>query len=613
MAANLQRNNLDRSASPYLRQHKDNPVWWQEWGEEVLQSALRQNKPLFVSVGYSTCHWCHVMAAEAFSDPATAGFLNQNFVCIKVDRETRPDIDQYLMNFIQAQSGSGGWPLNVFLTADQRPVFALTYAPAVPARGMQPLLEIAVKVLEYINAHGADIQPFEFSSDLPEAGRSDMLLEELLAGHDSLYGGFGTGQKFPPHSTLLYMLYRLCIESHPGLEKACRLTLDAMRRGGVHDHLQGGIFRYCVDRQWTIPHFEKMLYDQAMALWVFALAFRVLGDQACKEMALGIVRCLEETFEMDGLFATAWDADTAHREGATYVWPLAEIKAILSEDEFAVFAASYQLPETGNFEGAVHLTRMDDRPLKSIEEKMLNRRRQRPQPGRDEKVLCGVNALAACALVQAGRLLGRPELETKGAALVKKLAEVFWDGKQLAHSLANGALQKQSFLSDAAALLLAVTTVHETDEAWASIMNALAEYTAGFREQDRWLESNLADFKSIAASTFDHPVPSAVSLATMALARAAILNGETAQTLEYLRPLQCDFYNVAVMVGQGLFHQFHSRKALPWGRLPVNAIQMRGEPESDCYLGQCLPLEFCGSHAAPTGCAPIPVCHDRKQ
>jgi uncharacterized protein YyaL (SSP411 family) len=589
---NLRRNNLDRSGSPYLRQHKDNPVWWQEWGSDVLREAVRQSKPLFVSIGYSTCHWCHVMAGEAFSDPATAEFLNQNFICIKVDRETRPDIDQYLMHFIQAQGNSGGWPLNVFLTPDQRPLFALTYAPAIPARGMQPLLVIAAKVLEYLNAHSEAIQPFQYSVDMPKAARPETLLEELLAGHDPVYGGFGMGQKFPPHSTLLYMLYHLCVEKHPELEKACRLTLDAMRRSGLHDHLQGGLFRYCVDRQWTIPHFEKMLYDQAMALWVYALAFRVLGDEPYKEMAAGLVRCLEETFGLDNLFATALDADTNHHEGATYVWRIAEIKAILSDDEFAAFAASYRLPEKGNFEGAIHLARIDDRPLKSIEEKLLAQRRQRPQPERDEKILCGVNALVACALVQAGRWLGRPELEAKGARTVKKLLEVFWHGSHLGHSLANGAVQKQSFLSDAAALLLAVTMLREGEEAWADTVNALAAYTESFKEHGRWIESSLVDFKPIAASAFDHPMPSALSLAAMGLARAAVLNGAAGDPLEYLRPLQSDFFNVAAMVSQGLFHQVHSKAPIAWERLPANAIQVRGEPESDCYQGQCRPLDI---------------------
>ncbi len=594
MTIDLQRNNLDRSASPYLRQHLDNPVWWQEWGGEVLREALRRNKPLFVSVGYSTCHWCHVMAGEAFSDPATAEFLNGNFICVKVDRETRPDIDQYLMRFIQAQTGSGGWPLNVFLTADQRPVFALTYAPATvdPGRGLQPLLFIAQKVLETIRAHGAAIEPFQLGAETPETVRPDRLVDELLAGHDPLHGGFGTAQKFPPHSTLLYMLYRLSHTGHAGLENACRLTLDAMRRGGLHDHLQGGIFRYCVDRRWTIPHFEKMLYDQAMALWVYALAFRVLGEEAYREMAAGIVRCLEETFALDGLFATAFDADTNHQEGATYVWRIREIREALDGDEYAALAASYHLPEEGNFEGAVHLARLNDRPIKEIEEKLLARRRLRPQPGRDEKILCGVNALAVCALLQAGRLLGRPELEAQGTRTLKKLIAVFWNGSRLGHSLADGKMQEDGFLSDAAAVLLAVTMARETDETWAGTMDALAACMENFRERGRWLEANLADFRPVAAATFDHPAPSAVSLATMALARAAVLKGAAVEALEYLRPLQSDFFNIAVMIGRGLFHQVRSKAAIAWERLPANSIQLRGEPESDCYLGECRPASF---------------------
>ena len=419
MPTDWRRNNLDRSDSPYLRQHKDNPVWWQEWSAETLAVASAEGKPLFVSVGYSTCHWCHVMAGEAFSDPETAAFLNDHFISIKVDRETRPDIDQHLMQFMQAQNGNGGWPLNVFLAPDLRPIFALTYAPAVPGGGMLPLRVIAGKVLEYFSSHAGELQPFSPAEEKPRSAPEDRLAGELLAALDPLHGGFGPGPKFPPHSTLLYMLYRLCVKSDPALENACRLTLDAMRRGGLHDHLQGGIFRYCVDREWAIPHFEKMLYDQAMALWSFALAHRVLGDEAYKTMAAGIMRCLEETFAMGELFATAFDADTGHREGATYVWRYDEIKAALSDLEFTRFSAAYRLPEKGNFAGAIHLARRDDRPLRDCEEKLLALRRKRPQPFRDEKVLCGVNALAACAYVQAARFLDRPELEEKAARLVK--------------------------------------------------------------------------------------------------------------------------------------------------------------------------------------------------
>ena len=592
MTVDMRRNNLDRSSSPYLRQHRDNPVWWQEWSAESLAAAREEKRPLFVSVGYSTCHWCHVMAAEAFSDGDTADYMNRHFICVKVDRETRPDIDQFLMEFMQSQSGSGGWPLNVFLTPDLRPIYALTYAPARASRGMLPLRVIAEKVLEYSNAQVHAIEPFELSRRQPQPAPEDGLASTLLAGLDPLHGGFGPGPKFPPHSTLLYMLYRQSVEKHPGLEEACRLTLNAMRRGGLHDHLQGGIFRYCVDREWAIPHFEKMLYDQAMALWCFALAYRVLADEACKTMAAGILRCLEETFAMDGLFATAFDADTGHHEGTTYTWHYDELKSALNADEFARLSASYRLPPQGNFEGLIHLTRSDDRPLPDIEEKLLALRKQKPQPDRDEKVLCGVNALVACAHLQASRALDQPELEEKAARMVHQLLEVFWDGAILAHSLSSGAVQRQGFLSDAGALLLAVTMLRERDDGWQDSMNALAKYTASFRRDGRWIESSHADFQDVPASWFDHPVPSSIALASLGLARAEVLNGSQPPPLDYLQPHQSDFFNVAAMFSQGLFHQLHSGNTLPWGRLPVNSIQLRGEPEADCYKGKCRPLEI---------------------
>jgi uncharacterized protein len=592
MPIDFQRNNLDRSDSPYLRQHRDNPVWWQEWSAATLAAAAAEGKPLFVSVGYSTCHWCHVMAGEAFSDPDTADFLNRHFLCVKVDRETRPDIDQLLMHFLQERTGAGGWPLNVFLAPDQRPIFALTYAPARTRDGMLSLRAVAGKVLEYYSAHAAEIQPFALTAGEPGVEPGDRLPADLLAGFDPLHGGFGPGPKFPPHSTLLFMLYRLCVEKHPGLEDACRRTLAAMRRGGLHDHLQGGIFRYCVDREWIIPHFEKMLYDQAMALWCFALAYRVLGDEADRTMAAGIVRCLEETFALDGLFATAFDADTEHKEGATYVWRYDEIRAALTSEEFSEFSRAYNLPEKGNFEGAIHLTRVNDLPLRGSESKLLVRRRQRLQPDRDEKILCGTNALAACALVQAARLLQHPEWERRAAAVVRRLLEIFWDGAALSHCLAGGAVQKQGFLGDAAALLLAVTMLAESDPQWAEPMNALAHYAATFKQGGLWIESRQADFHAVAASWFDHPVPSSVSLAEMGLARAAVLGGGVPGRLEYRRPHQCDFFNVAAMFSQGLFHQVHSTNGIAWPRLPANSIQVRGEPETDCYMGQCRPLAF---------------------
>lgn len=410
-ARRFDRNNLGLSRSPYLLQHADNPVWWQEWSRETVDESVRRGVPIFVSSGYATCHWCHVMAAGAFSDPSTADLLNRNFVCVKVDREERPDIDHYLMEFINMQKGSGGWPLNAFITSDLRPFLSFTYLPAEAERGMPGLHEVAAQVAEYYRDQGAAVKAFEPSRSLPERREPEDLVPELLRMFDNRYGGFGMHQKFPPHCTLLYLLYFLFTEDSPDAKMICRKTLDAMRLGGLNDHLQGGIFRYCVDRKWKIPHFEKMLYDQAMALWCCSLgcaAFAVDGE-AFRDMALNIVRSLEECFEVDGLFLSAFDADTGHEEGATYLWDHSELEGLLKHEDFEALKKIYEIEPGGNFEGRIHLVKKIDKSLPRIDAKLLETRRKRPQPQADTKILCGDNALTIIALLQAGWFLGVEE------------------------------------------------------------------------------------------------------------------------------------------------------------------------------------------------------------
>lgn len=584
----LKRNNLDKSLSPYLLQHVSNPVWWQEWSSEVIQSAVDKKKPLFVSVGYATCHWCHVMAAEAFSDRETADFLNSHFICIKVDREQRPDIDQFLMQFIHAQSGSGGWPLNVFLTADLRPIYALTYAPVHAGRVQHSFLSIAQKVHEfYKNKADYNIPPFTANEEQPPVAAEESLVKNLLSYYDPDYGGFGQGQKFPPHSTLLYLLFFLCVENNSAVQTVCRKTLDAMRLRGLNDHLQGGIFRYCVDRQWTIPHFEKMLYDQAMALWTYALACKVMGNNEYKKMAESIVRCLDECFAENGLFISAHDADTGHVEGATYVWSYAELKDVLAAEDFKRLCEVYYIDDQGNFEGRIHLMRKNDEPLTDIEERLLSLRKKRAQPARDNKILCGINALVAIALIQAGRCLGKPELTEKAAGTVRQLIDLFWDGKVLGHSSYNGVRQEQSFLFDAAALLVAVSMLYEEDSSWNNFMTVMAAYVETFHDGEKWVESRASDFQPVSASWFDHPVPSSISLAEMGRTRVALLTSMETQFKSYLAPHQADFFNITAMMSNGLFHLITSETAVPWSELPANALQMRGKPETDCYRGTC--------------------------
>jgi hypothetical protein len=367
----------------------------------------------------------------------------------------------------------------------------------------------------------------------------------------------------------------------------CIKTLDAMRLRGLTDHLQGGIFRYCVDNEWTIPHFEKMLYDQALALWTYSLAYRVLGKEEYRSMAKKIIKCLDESFLENGLYISAHDADTEHEEGATYLWEYEQLTNELDAEEFSRFSDSYLIRKEGNFEGRNHLIRVNNNPLTDIEEKLLALRRKRKQPSRDDKILCGLNALLAISLVQAGRLLDYPEQEKKAAALIDNLIKLFWDGQTLSHSYWNGHLQKQSFLSDAAPLLTAVSMLLENDASQEKLMREMAVYTESFRQGEVWIESSSQDFQPVFSSWFDHPVPSGVSMAEFGLARVNLLTGKDTITTDYRQPFQSDFYNISAMIKNGLFHVITSPSPIAWTKVPVNSIQLKGSILQDCYMGVC--------------------------
>lgn len=584
---NFRRNNLDRSSSPYLIQHSENPIWWQEWTKETLILALSENKPILVSIGYATCHWCHVMAAEAFSDTETAEYVNENYICIKVDREQRPDIDQYMMNFIQNQSGSGGWPLNVFLTPDARPVVAITYAPATNTNGRISFLEIAKRVKAYMESNGKSIYPFNAIENDPPTEEENLIARELSYYFDEEFGGFGVGQKFPPHSILLFLLYFHPVKEDPQIMKMITGTLDAIMLGGLNDHLQGGIFRYCVDRRWTIPHFEKMLYDQALALWTYSLGYKVTGNTNYKTMGEKILSCLTDCFEHDGLYISAFNADTGHEEGATYLWSLTELENLLDEDDFKRFSNVYRISREGNFEGKNHLIRKNTGPLKDIEERLLGIRNKREQPSADKKILSGLNALVAVAMIQAGRFLEKPEPETVAAGIINKLLKLFWDGSSLGHSYSNGILQKQSFLSDAGAVLTAITMLYEDNPEWCEMMKTFSSYVESFRENGKWIESKPDDFHKVNATWTDQPVPSGISLAETGLTRYALLTGRDKEAVPFRRPAQSDFYNINALMCNDFFHLYTTKKPLPWKNIPANSIQKRGEPETDCYNKVC--------------------------
>ena len=611
------RNTLDQTASPYLQQHRDNPVWWHPWTEETLTRAREQQLPLFVSVGYATCHWCHVMAAEAFSDPEVAAALNESFMCIKVDREERPDIDHFLMQYVLATRGHGGWPLNAFLTPDLKPMLALTYVPVAPRGGMPGFITILEKVAAFFHGEGDKLPSFDLWEGVPAPAPGPASAEEssappweetahrgdnLLRRMDRQYGGFGQDTKFPPHSSLLYLLYLLSTQT-PGsnravsLERGIRLTLNAIARGGLHDHVQGGFFRYCVDRQWTIPHFEKMLYDQAMLLWVFSLASTVLKEDWYRDVALRIFTALEETFrDAGGLYISAHDADTNHQEGRTYLWDAADLPQELRD----VFILSPQ----GNFEGRTHLVRRDGGVLPpevtATLHTLLDIRRQRPQPDTDQKIVTAWNCLAGIALIHGGRFLRRPDMTARGT----ELFHLLWERNGLPHhrllrsTLPGKEPETVECLEDYGAMLLYTTLLMEETEdpqelnRFRAIATGLRDNLERFKDERGWRYSIASDMPSIPADTFDSPSPSPVSLAEAGIVRLALLSGDVTAPVVFEDDSHRDFHNIVAMMAQGEFFVLEQPSHVPWEELPPQTLQVCAPRSTICFAQACRPGAF---------------------
>lgn len=594
-APDFNRNNLDKANSPYLRQHLDNPIHWQEWKKPVLDYAQKESRPIFVSVGYATCHWCHVMAKEAFSDPEIADFLNKHFVSIKVDREQRPDIDQHFMNFLTETQGSGGWPMNVILTPDQKPFFAGTYFPLESPLAARPGFKQTIeKVYDWYQNNSQNIKSYVPTNNFDtEAQSEQVLLETIKDEFDVKYGGWGDSVKFPSYNTLIYLLNYFNEYPSKDIKNMITLTLDQMAKGGLHDHLQGGFFRYCVDRQWKIPHFEKMLYDQAMLLWVYSLGFKIFKDRIYKEVAQGIVTSLDNVFLSNGLYYSATDADTKHKEGATYLWSQEELKEVLSKKEWIEFTKTYDLSEENKLDGKWHLVKKTKDSLVDIKEKLLEVRNLRTQPEKDRKIITSWNSLLGIAYFLAGRYLQDDSYKKRGLKLYQRLMTAHWKDETLAHSSYEGHLQRQSFLEDYASLLLLSTYIYEEDFRNLELIKKLRSKLVEYSKERGWMESIEAkDFKVVEASFFDHPTPSSIALTEEALRRSTLILGKVDErSLKYKMPLSSDFYNLVVFYKLGNFHEIHSKESLNYLSLPVNSIQLKGYEYQDCYKMECRRFE----------------------
>ncbi|MEU4682318.1 thioredoxin domain-containing protein [Streptomyces xinghaiensis] len=467
-------NRLAGVTSPYLLQHAENPVDWWPWEPEAFEEARRRDVPVLLSVGYSACHWCHVMARESFEDAETAAYLNAHFVSVKVDREERPDVDAVYMEAVQAATGQGGWPMTVFLTPDAEPFYFGTYFPPEARHGIPSFRQ----VLEGVHAAWSDRREEvgevagrivgELSSRSLALGGGDgarppgeeelhAALLALTRDYDAARGGFGGAPKFPPSMVLEFLLRHHARTGSEGALQMASDTCEAMARGGLYDQLGGGFARYSVDRRWVVPHFEKMLYDNALLLRVYAHLWRATGSGLARRVALETADfLLRELRTPEGGFASALDADSEvpdgpdgaqgadagggaggharHAEGAYYVWTPAELREVLGEEDAPLAAGYFGVTEEGTFEEGASVLQLpgegltDGDRIASIRERLAEARAKRPRPGRDDKVVAAWNGLAIAALAETGAYFDRPDLVEAATAAADLLVRVHMDG-----------------------------------------------------------------------------------------------------------------------------------------------------------------------------------------
>ncbi len=567
----MPRNHLAEETSPYLLQHADNPVEWYPWGEAALQRARRENKPILLSIGYSACHWCHVMAHESFEDAGTAALMNELFVNIKVDREERPDLDKiYQVAQQMLTHGSGGWPLTMFLTPQEQPFFGGTYFPNEPRHGMPAFRELLKRVAQYYREQGAEIaaqntqlqaalaslvpQPdFTAALDGSPLAQARAALEKSF---DATFGGFSGAPKFPHPTSIercLRQWYRTSAAPKPDLQALymASLTLTRMAQGGIYDQLGGGFARYSVDGAWMIPHFEKMLYDNGQLLGEYARAHLASGEAlfatVANETADWVLRDMRSAA---GGFYSSLDADSEGHEGKFYAWQRGEVQSLLTPREYAAFSARFGLDRAANFDGEWHLhgfaplehiaAALDESPalvaglIETARAKLLHARNLRVWPARDEKILCAWNALMIKGLAIAARVLARPDLAEAAGTAVDFIRRHLWRDGRLLATTKDGRAHLPAYLDDYAFLADALLELLQTR--WRSSDLEFARQLADVL-LDQFEDGGHGGFFFTAkdherlihrSKTFaDESVPSGNGVAASLLCRLGYLLGET--------------------------------------------------------------------------------------
>ncbi|GIV66560.1 MAG: thioredoxin domain-containing protein [Bellilinea sp.] len=572
-------NRLINETSPYLLQHAHNPVDWYPWGEEALQKAKLENKPIFLSIGYAACHWCHVMEEESFNNPHIANYLNQHFVPIKVDREERPDLDNLYMSAVVSMTGQGGWPMSVFLTPDLKPFYGGTYFPPVPRYGMPAFIEVlegiqriwqtdrqnidsvSEKISEYLQETN---QWHTVSSAQINPERLVQAANNLIQAYDHQYGGWGRAPKFPQPMVIEFLLHRH-LRNHPEALAVAEHALSMMQRGGLFDVVGGGFHRYSTDSRWLVPHFEKMLYDNALLAQVYLHAYLLTGNFMYRytcERTLDFI--LQEMTHLSGGFYSSLDADSEGEEGKYYLWSKKQIlQAIQHLPEGEIFQNTFLLPDEGNFEGKIILQsrasldilaeemgvtvqeylKMLDIPLKEL----YRIRGERIRPHTDDKIIVSWNALALRAFAEAGHYLQRDDYLRAAQNNANFILENLIKGDILYRTWRAGVVRTHAFLEDYAGLTVALLTLYQFDgnPHWYSEAKRLSEWTIT-RFQDT--NGGFFDAARESSNTFilpkypqDNPIPSGNALAAHALMLLWTLEETTAYekaAMELLTTLQ---------------------------------------------------------------------------
>ena len=619
-------NRLAGETSPYLLQHAHNPVDWYPWGPEALGHARALDRPIFLSIGYAACHWCHVMERESFEDPATAAYLNEQFVAIKVDREERPDLDAVYMAAVQAMTGSGGWPMSVFMTPDGRPFYGGTYFPDTRRHGMPSFRDVLAGVVDAWRERRTDLEETAATLATHIARRvrladgaspvdADLLataVENLETQFDAANGGWGSAPKFPQPMTIDFLLRRAAAGDSRALAIALR-ALDSMAAGGIFDHLGGGFARYATDAAWLVPHFEKMLYDNAQLARTFVHAWALSGDAGYLRVATATLDFVAREMTLpDGVFAASLDADTEGEEGATYTWIASEVRDTLSAaglaEAWPLVAEAYDVGEAGNWEGRVILHRVASdqglaarhgRPeaevadlLERARAALLAARDRRPQPARDAKALAGWNGLMVAAYADAASLLardGEPGLAaaaTRYLALAERAAERLVDvlrapDGRFGRSWKDGRARHAGTLEDQACMAEGLVALYEAtgDERWFgfaretvdAILLHFGDPAGGFVDTADDAETLIARPRALE----DNAVPSGSAMAATVLLRLAALTGEG----RYADTAEAAIGVVGAAVGTypTAFGQWLA--AIDWLVGPVDEIALVGDPD----------------------------------